>query len=126
MAFGNDALGVICSESGMNAKHLVHYVNDLFRDRLILSAGDPGQCSEGDRCDQKRVLSHGMTLLWIGASPTPMTVCGQYSTGRMCVCGVADVRFGSKADISECPTDVRFTPKSGYRAPRPLCAKLRH
>ena len=25
----------------------------------------------------------------------------------------ADVSFGSKADISECPSDVRFTPKSG-------------
>src|SRR5262249_15271430 len=76
MAFGNDALGVICSESGMNAKYLVHYVNDLFRDRLILSAGDPGECSsEGDRSDQKRVLSHGMTLLWIGASPSRADDC---------------------------------------------------
>ncbi|HVI65507.1 MAG TPA: hypothetical protein VM910_23435, partial [Bradyrhizobium sp.] len=27
---------------------------------------------------------------------------------------VADVRFGSKADISECPSDVRFTPKSRH------------
>jgi hypothetical protein len=25
-----------------------------------------------------------------------------------------DVRFGSKADIAECETDVRFTPKSGH------------
>jgi ABC-type uncharacterized transport system substrate-binding protein len=24
------------------------------------------------------------------------------------------VRFGSKADISACPSDVRFTPKSGH------------
>jgi hypothetical protein len=27
----------------------------------------------------------------------------------------ADVRFGSKADISACPSNVRFTPKSGHR-----------
>jgi hypothetical protein len=26
----------------------------------------------------------------------------------------ANVRFGSKADISECPSDVRFTPKSRH------------
>jgi hypothetical protein len=26
----------------------------------------------------------------------------------------AHVCFGSKADISECPSDVRFTPKSGH------------
>jgi hypothetical protein len=25
-----------------------------------------------------------------------------------------NVRFGSKADISACPTDVRFTPESGH------------
>src|SRR5262249_31444293 len=25
--------------------------------------------------------------------------------------------FGSKADISQCPTDVRFTPESGLRPP---------
>jgi hypothetical protein len=28
---------------------------------------------------------------------------------------VADVRFGSKADILEFQRDVRFTPKSGHR-----------
>jgi hypothetical protein len=27
---------------------------------------------------------------------------------------ITDVRFGSKADISECLSDVRFTPKSGH------------
>jgi hypothetical protein len=26
----------------------------------------------------------------------------------------ADVRFGSKADIAECETNVRFAPKSGH------------
>ena len=26
-----------------------------------------------------------------------------------------NVRFGSKADISACPRDVRFTPESGHR-----------
>jgi hypothetical protein len=25
-----------------------------------------------------------------------------------------DVRFGSKADVTECPTNVRFAPKSGH------------
>src|SRR5262249_20754188 len=40
-----------------------------------------------------------------------------------------DVRFGSKADISECPSDVRFTPKSRHSLPRPACppcANSRH
>jgi hypothetical protein len=35
------------------------------------------------------------------------------------------VRFGSKADISECPTHVRFTPESGHCVSGsgcPLCA----
>jgi hypothetical protein len=27
---------------------------------------------------------------------------------------ITDVRFGSKADISVCPWDVRFTPESGH------------
>ena len=38
----------------------------------------------------------------------------------------ADVRFGSIADISACPCDVRFTPKSGRWnsvVECPLCAK---
>jgi len=30
----------------------------------------------------------------------------------------ADVRFGSKADISQSPRDVRFTPKSGHGSAR--------
>src|SRR5262249_3137748 len=37
-----------------------------------------------------------------------------------------DVRFGSKADIGEGATDVRFTPESGHCGVRlacPLCAK---
>src|SRR5262249_58115102 len=29
-----------------------------------------------------------------------------------------DVRFGSKADISECPSDVRFTPESRHGSAR--------
>jgi len=34
-----------------------------------------------------------------------------------------DVRFGSKADISGCPSNVRFTPKSGHRiAPQRMSA----
>ena len=28
---------------------------------------------------------------------------------------IIDVRFGSKADIPQCPSNVRFTPKSGHR-----------
>ena len=38
----------------------------------------------------------------------------------------AHVRFGSKADIAEYETNVRFTPKSGHSLRRPscpLCAK---
>src|SRR5262249_54784766 len=41
----------------------------------------------------------------------------------------AHVRFGSKADISECPSDVCFTPNSGHwlsGSRCPLCAKSRH
>ena len=39
------------------------------------------------------------------------------------------VRFGSLADIEDCPTDVRFTPKSRHRnsvVECPLCAKSGH
>jgi len=39
------------------------------------------------------------------------------------------VRFGSGADITRTPSDVRFTPKSGHRADMPTCplsAKSRH
>ena len=41
----------------------------------------------------------------------------------------ANVRFGSKADISECPRRVRFTPESGHEVDTlrcPLCAKSGH
>jgi len=42
----------------------------------------------------------------------------------------SNVRFGSKADIAECETNVRFTPKSGHslrRLERPLlCQKRTH
>ena len=40
-----------------------------------------------------------------------------------------NVRFGSKADIGEGATDVRFTPESGHPSARrqcPLCAKSGH
>jgi len=40
-----------------------------------------------------------------------------------------NVRFGSKADMTAIPIDVRFTPKSRHRnstARRPLCAKSGH
>jgi hypothetical protein len=43
--------------------------------------------------------------------------------------GALDVRFGSKADIGQGSTDVRFTPKSEhYRSANkcPLCAKSGH
>jgi len=42
---------------------------------------------------------------------------------------LANVRFGSKADIQQCLTNVRFTPKSGHWnsvAKCPLCAKSGH
>ena len=42
---------------------------------------------------------------------------------------MANVRFGSKADIEARPLDVRFTPKSGHCLARlecPLCANRRH
>src|SRR6516162_4856793 len=43
-AFNNDALGVICSEPGMDTKYLVHCVNELLLDRLILCPDDPSPC----------------------------------------------------------------------------------
>ena len=42
---------------------------------------------------------------------------------------VANVRFGSKADIGVRPHDVRFTPKSGHgwvQLQCPLCANSGH
>src|SRR6516164_8497808 len=42
---------------------------------------------------------------------------------------LANVGDGSKVDVSECPADVRFTPKSGHRNSVmrcPLCAKSGH
>ena len=41
----------------------------------------------------------------------------------------AHVRFGSKADIAECETNVRFTPENGHWnsvAACPLCARSGH
>ena len=32
-----------------------------------------------------------------------------------------DVCFGSKADIAECETNVRFTPESGHLQCKPSC-----
>ena len=48
----------------------------------------------------------------------------------LCIAASLDrpVADGSKADISACPIDVRFTPKSGHRETLlecPLCAKMR-
>jgi hypothetical protein len=42
---------------------------------------------------------------------------------------IANVRFGSKADIGKRAADVRFTPKSGHWLSGmrcPLCANMRH
>ena len=42
---------------------------------------------------------------------------------------IADVRFGSKADIGAGRRDVRFTPESGHQLSAlgcPLCATSRH
>src|SRR5262249_46697921 len=56
-------------------------------------------------------------------------VAGQ--TGRLEVVKTAlsNVRFGSKVDIAQCETNVRFTPKSGHWlsvSGCPLCAKSGH
>jgi hypothetical protein len=40
--FDNDAFGVIGAEAGMDTKYLVHRVDELLLDRLILSPADPG------------------------------------------------------------------------------------
>src|SRR6516165_8085733 len=44
VAFDNDALGVISTKAWMGTKYLVHRVNELLLDRLILSLDDPGPC----------------------------------------------------------------------------------
>ena len=36
-------------------------------------------------------------------------------TGALEGAGAVHVRFGSKADMSACPRDVRFTPNSGHQ-----------
>src|SRR3974377_2376027 len=57
VAFGNDAFGVIGAKSRMDTKYLVHCVNELLLDRLILGPDDPGPCqSEHDHRDQKLVF----------------------------------------------------------------------
>jgi len=43
-AFGNDAFGVIGTKSRMDTKYLVHCVNELLLDRLILSPDDRNPC----------------------------------------------------------------------------------
>jgi len=44
VAFGNDAFGVIGAKSRMDTKYLVHCVNELLLNRLILCPDDPGPC----------------------------------------------------------------------------------
>src|SRR5215471_5777948 len=44
VAFDNDALSVISAKARMGTKYLVHRVNELLLDRLILSLDDPGPC----------------------------------------------------------------------------------
>jgi hypothetical protein len=41
-------------------------------------------------------------------------VAAQIGPPEVVSCRLGDVRFGSKADIGGCPSDVRFTPKSGH------------
>jgi hypothetical protein len=51
---------------------------------------------------------------------------GQFARHHL---SAADVRFGSKADMAKCETNVRFTPKSGHALSTlgcPLSAKSRH
>src|SRR6516225_3969080 len=43
-ALNNDALGVIGTKSRMDTKYLVHFVNELLLDRLILCPDDPNPC----------------------------------------------------------------------------------
>src|SRR5215472_4409397 len=50
---------------------------------------------------------HGFRNELFLSQPSP-NVEGSYA-------GPYQVRFGSKADISACPCDVRFTPESGHR-----------
>jgi len=50
----------------------------------------------------------------------------QRATHKRALAPLFNVRFGSKADIQPCLSDVRFTPKSRHSETRlgcPLCAK---
>src|SRR6516165_427222 len=98
-----------------------------------------------DRC-ARAASGHATTVLLkslmnsrrLMASPAPRTKSGSkdyHIFGSRIVPFVAPkrdrnhVRFGSKGDIQQCSTHVRFTPKSGHRnslAGRLLCAKSRH
>jgi hypothetical protein len=60
--------------------------------------------SEGEDCAEQDGLQQGFAT---GGMGSDRHFARQQSSGP-------NVRFGSKADIGEGPTDVRFTPKSGH------------
>ena len=56
-------------------------------------------------------------------------MCEELHTNRTQMLIRPNVRFGSKADILQCRSDVRFTPKSGHSelpSKCPLSARTRH
>jgi hypothetical protein len=69
---------------------------------------------EYDYSSDLRPAKQGSGVSLHGSNPEPL---------------IADVRFGSKADIEAGPRRVRFTPKSGHcwvRLGCPLCARSGH
>src|SRR6516164_7194263 len=97
-------------------------------------SGTAGCCARAasghDTAVPSRTVTKSRRLM---ASPPPRTTSGikEYHIFDRELCrsfasqrDVANVRFGSKADIALSPTNVRFTPKSGHRSRQrecPLC-----
>src|SRR6516225_61096 len=65
------------------------------------AAAPPTSVMNSHRLTSQAPQTEGLTL----------PCCGLHCASRQIL--TADVRFGSLADISGCPIDVRFTPKSG-------------
>lgn len=66
-----------------------------------------GACKRERRCAYPDVHAAGASDARCSVSAAPLDAVPQ---PLRCAFATANVRFGSLADISECPTDVRFTP----------------
>jgi hypothetical protein len=63
MTLGHDALGMIGPESGMDSEYLVHCIDDLFRDRLLLRQRNDGQQqTKPNQCSNDLAAHHAVLL----------------------------------------------------------------